>query len=110
MPRATGDRFTSQTMADCEFCPPDGRRFRTARQCSKCERPLCLVCRPAVPALAFLCPDCGGGQPENALLQPAAVIERLTVAGHTAPFWLTIAREQLVLAQDQDVEELIMPE
>lgn len=110
MPKATGDRFSSQTMADCVFCPPEGRRFRTARQCAECGRPLCLVCRPAVPAIAYLCPDCGGGHPENALHAPAVVIERLTGAGYTAPFWLTVARDQIRLSSDENAEELIVPE
>jgi hypothetical protein len=110
MAQVYGDRISSQNMADCEFCPPDGRRFRTMRQCAGCSKPLCLVCRPALPAVSFLCPDCGGGAVENALHAPHAVVERLTSAGQTVPYWLTVAIEQIGRAPKEDVEELIVPE
>lgn len=110
MPSVTGDRFSSQSMSDCEFCPADGRRFRTARQCAECGKPLCLVCRPVVSGVSFLCPTCGGGPRENSLLEPSLVIERISAAGHTTPFWLTIAHEQITLAVGTQAEELIVPE
>ncbi|MCC2669183.1 MAG: hypothetical protein K0Q72_1654 [Armatimonadetes bacterium] len=109
MPPPNADRFSSQNMSDCEFCPPDGRRFRTMRQCSGCSKALCLVCRPALPALAFLCPECGGGEVENALHAPAAVIERLQAAGHTVPYWLLVAAAQGGPAGNEIAEELIIP-
>jgi hypothetical protein len=97
-------------MSDCDFCPSDGRRFRTARQCSACNKALCLVCRPALPGTAFLCPDCGGGTPENALHQPQLVIDRLTASSITIPYWLTIAVEQMQSHPQETLEELIVPE
>jgi hypothetical protein len=110
MPTVSGDRFSSQNMADCEFCPPEGRRFRTARQCAKCSRYLCLVCRPYVPQRSVLCPDCGGGPCDNAFMAPAAAVERITAAGLTAPFWLTVLQERIGAAAAAEVEELIIPE
>ena len=107
MAQVYGDRFSSQSMADCEFCPPDGRRFRTMRQCSSCGKPLCLVCRPVVVSVPFLCPECGGGVAENALLAPQAVIERLTGAGQTVPYWLTVIVEQTAKAPKEGVDDLI---
>lgn len=93
------DRFTGQTLADCAFCPPDGRRFRTARSCAGCGRPLCLVCRPWIPVTAHQCPDCGGGPPEAALTQPEEAIERLIERGHTPPYWLVLfSRRQAAAA------------
>jgi hypothetical protein len=110
MPQVSGDRFSSQNMSDCAFCPADGRRFRTTRQCSACGKALCLVCRPALPGTAFVCPDCGGGEAEYALLRPQLVIERLTAAGVTVPFWLSVAVEQISTHPTESVEELIVPE
>jgi len=110
MPAVSGDRFSSQNMADCHFCPPDGRRFRTARQCTECRKALCLVCRPAHPKVPFLCPDCGGGAPENALKQPAACIDRITQAGHEAPYWLVVVKERLGVLPPAEAEQLIVPE
>jgi hypothetical protein len=110
MPRVSGDRFSSQNMSDCDFCPAEGRRFRTMRQCSGCGKYLCLVCRPQVPAAAVLCPECGGGACENALQQPGAAILRLTEAGHTAPFWLLMVEERLALVATKDPDEIIVPE
>lgn len=110
MPQVSGDRFTSQSMSDCDFCPSDGRRFRTARQCATCSKALCLVCRPALPGTAFLCPDCGGGIVENSLLHPQQVIERLTTTGVTVPYWLSVAVEQIQGHPQETIEELIVPE
>ena len=110
MPQVSGDRFSSQNMSDCEFCAPGGRRFRTTRQCSTCGKPLCLVCRPALPGTAFLCPDCGGGAVEDALHQPQQVIDRLTSSGVTVPFWLSVAVEQIRTHPQETIEELIVPE
>ena len=110
MPQVTGDRFSSQNMSDCEFCPPDGRRFRTTRQCTNCSRFLCLVCRPWVPKVPFLCPDCGGGPSEDAIHQPARAIERLEKAGQTAPYWLVVLRERTGTAKPEEAEALIVPE
>lgn len=110
MPQVSGDRFSSQSMSDCDFCPSDGRRFRTARQCATCGKALCLVCRPALPGTAFLCPDCGGGGVENALHQPQLVIDRLKASELTIPYWLSIAVEQMQSHPQETIEELIVPE
>jgi hypothetical protein len=112
MPATRGDHFTSQTMADCAFCPTSdsGRGFRTARQCAGCNRPLCVVCRPQVAQTAFLCPDCGGGPLDNALNDPAGCIARLQAAGHTIPYWLIVVQERLAAMPVPEVEELIVPE
>lgn len=110
MPRPPLDRFTSQSMSDCEFCSPEGRRFRTQRQCSVCSRHLCLVCRPWVPQAAYLCPDCGGGTREDALHEPGASIERLTAAGLNAPFWLLLMQDRLSASKAASVDEEIVPE
>jgi hypothetical protein len=110
MPPLRGDRFSSQSMSDCAFCPPDGRRYRTTRQCAGCSQPLCLVCRPDIPGVAYLCPDCGGGACENAIAEPAAVLARLTAAGQTPPYWLVLHHERLTAAQAPVAEELIVPE
>jgi len=110
MAQVSGDRFSSQNMSDCEFCPPDGRRFRTMRQCSACGKALCLVCRPALAGTAYVCPECGGGVAEDALHRPQQVIERLTASGVTVPFWLSIAVEQLRTHPTESIEELIVPE
>ena len=110
MPQVSGDRFSSQNMSDCQFCPPENRRFRTARQCSKCSRPLCLVCRPHVPQADYLCPECGGGAVEDAIHAPEAAIERISAAGHPVPYWLCILRERMAVAPARAVDELIVPE
>jgi hypothetical protein len=107
---AAGERFSSASMADCEFCPRDGRRFRTTRQCSSCGRFLCIVCRPQVPQIAVLCPDCGGGARDDALHQPEAAIQRISEAGYTVPFWLIVIQERLAKLPSKDPEELIVPE
>jgi len=104
------DRFSSQNMADCEFCPRDGRRFRTARQCAQCGKALCIVCRPQVPQIAFLCPECGGGPRDDALKDPGAVIRRLTDGGLTPPYWLVLLEERLAATPSRDAEEIIVPE
>src|SRR5262249_31354162 len=110
MPAVTGDRFSSQNLSDCAFCVPLGRQFRTQRQCSGCSRPLCLVCRPAVPGQPLLCPECGGGPPEAAIQNPTACIDRITAAGQAVPFWLEVLRERLALAGATAAEEMIVPE
>src|SRR5436853_489570 len=110
MPALSGDRFSSQNMSDCEFCSPDGRRFRTTRQCSKCSRFLCLACRPHVPQQPLLCPDCGGGPRDNVFAAPAAVIERIEKAGQTVPFWLVVLRERTAALPPEQAEELVIPE
>lgn len=110
MPSFTGDRFSSANMSDCEFCRPEGRRFRTTRQCAECRRYLCLVCRPQIPGAPFLCPHCGGGPCEDALHQPGSVIRRLAESGHTVPFWLTVIEERLARIPTHDPDELIVPE
>ena len=110
MPRVSGDRFSSQNLSDCAFCPPEGRRFRTARQCSGCSRALCLVCRPEIPGSAFLCPECGGGPREDTLHQPAATITRLREAGVTVPFWLVTLEARLAVTKDPDADEILVPE
>src|SRR5262245_13305579 len=109
MPTVTGDRFSSQNLGDCEFCPPDGRRFRTARRCQGCARYLCLACRPWIPNEPFRCPQCGGGEVENALNAPEAAIARIVGAGHAAPFWLLIHSQRLA-ASGRDAEEEVVPE
>ena len=96
-------------MADCVFCPPEGRRFRTQRQCSVCGKPLCLVCRPEVSGVPFLCPECGGGPAEDSLHRPLAVVERISAAGHTVPYWLTVLCERVTVAK-VDPDDLIVPE
>jgi hypothetical protein len=78
-------------MADCAFCPPDGRRFRTARRCSECGKPLCLFCRVELPGRPFRCPECDGLPRDDALRAPEAAIQRLGEAGMTPPFWLETA-------------------
>lgn len=103
------DRFSAQNMADCEFCPPDGRRFRTTRQCAGCGRFLCLICRPWVPQASHLCPDCDGAPAVRALTNPAAAMEQLQAAGHAIPFWLTMVHERTV-ARHVAVEDEIVPE
>lgn len=115
MPAVSGDRFSAQSFADCAFCPADRRRFRTARTCGQCGKPLCLVCRPAIPNQPFLCPECSGGAVEDTLHNPAATAERLAGAGIVVPTWLIILRDQAaVRAAKADVaaavEELIVPE
>ncbi|MFN3652064.1 MAG: hypothetical protein ACK47B_21010 [Armatimonadota bacterium] len=110
MPSSTGERFSSASMADCAFCPSDGRRFRTARQCAGCSRALCLNCRPEIPGKPYLCPDCGGGPREDALHVPAASITRLEAAGERVPYWLLVAREALASKGPVEAEELIIPE
>jgi hypothetical protein len=109
MPSPSGPHFTSGNLLDCEFCPPAGRRFRTIRQCSGCGKALCLVCRPEVPGTPFLCPDCGGEPPADAIRRPAAAVERIRAAGHTVPFWLTVLHERS-LTVTVETEELIVPE
>jgi hypothetical protein len=109
MPAPAGDRFSSQNMSDCEFCPPDGRRFRTQRQCVRCNRNLCIVCRPCVPGVEFLCPDCGGGPAEDTLHHPDKTIERLTSAGVTVPFWLCLLRDRMTVG-NLEADEVIVPE
>ena len=110
MPQVSGDRFSSQNMADCDFCSPEGRSFRTTRQCEGCTRPLCIVCRPAAPQAPYLCPECGGGPREDAIHRPEVSIARFQEAGQTVPFWLTVLRERMAAAQVRDAEELIVPE
>ena len=96
-------------MADCAFCPPDARRFRTARQCANCGTALCLVCRPAIPAIPFLCPNCGGGERENTLKDPARTIARLQAAGLTVPYWLEILQLRIT-AEKVKVDDELIPE
>jgi hypothetical protein len=112
MPAVRGAHFTSQSMADCAFCPTSegGRGFRTSRQCAGCNRPLCLVCRPQIAHVPYLCPDCGGGPLDNALRDPGACIERLKAAGHTVPYWLSVIHERLAAMPVPEAEELIVPE
>jgi hypothetical protein len=112
MPRVSGDRFSSQNLSDCAFCPPGGRQFRTPRQCAACARALCLVCRPEVPGTPFLCPECGGGPREDTLRQPERAIARIREAGHAVPFWLTALHEGMATPSElpTDAEELIVPE
>jgi hypothetical protein len=114
MPRVTGDRFSSQNMADCEFCHPgedgSGRRFRTTRQCAGCGKYLCLLCRPWVPQVEFLCPDCGGGPRDNAIHDPAAAVKRLQDSGHTAPYWLLVLHERAQVSSVEVLAEEIVPE
>ncbi len=110
MPAVSGDRFSSQNMSDCAFCPPEGRRFRTTRTCNECGRPLCLICRPAVPKAPFLCPECGGGPREDAIHQPGAAIERIRAAGNAAPYWLTVIERRLQATSPAVVETEIVPE
>ena len=109
MPAPAGDRFSSQNMSDCEFCPPGGRRFRTQRQCSGCGRYLCIVCRPCIPAVAFLCPDCGGGPAEDTLHHPDRTIERLKTEGVTVPFWLGLLHERMTTGKIE-ADEVMVPE
>jgi hypothetical protein len=110
MPAVTGDRFSSQNMSDCLFCPPEGRRFRTTRQCSACSRALCLVCRPEVPGQPYLCPPCGGGPVEDAIHQPGACIERIRAAELPVPFWLEVHQERLAAVPAAEAGDLIVPE
>ena len=110
MPAVTGDRFSSQNMHDCAFCPEEGRRFRTTRQCVECGSALCLVCRPEVPGQPFRCPNCGGGPPADALHRPEVCIQRLTAAGQTVPFWLEVLKERLALLPAAEADEIIVPE
>ncbi len=110
MPSVSGDRFSSSNMSDCSFCHPEGRRFRTQRQCSECGKPLCLVCRPEVPGTPFLCPECGGGPCDDAIHQPDAVVARIQGAGHPVPFWLTLISERLHQTSVETVEAEIVPE
>ena len=109
MPQVTGDRFTSANMADCTFCPPAGRRFRTGRICGNCSRPLCIVCRPWVPQQPYLCPECGGGPAQDALHAPGAAIRRLEDAGLTVPYWLRVLDERTV-RKNEDPDEIVVPE
>src|SRR5579862_3964635 len=109
MPQFTGDRFSSQSMADCAFCAADGRRYRTTRQCAGCGKPLCLVCRPWVPQVRFLCPECGGGPLANAVEAPQAAIDDLVIAGFTPPYWLLVLQEQSA-RRKETAEELVVPE
>jgi hypothetical protein len=110
MPAVTGDRFSSQTMSDCQFCPAQGRGFRTTRQCAGCARYLCIVCRPNVPQVPFLCPECGGGPREDAIHAPGASLERIQAAGQVAPYWLVLLQERVGVAPAGDVEALLVPE
>lgn len=115
MPAVSGDRFSAQSFADCVFCPAGRRGFRTARSCGQCGKPLCLVCRPAIPNQPFLCPECNGGAVEDTLHNPAATADRLTSAGITTPTWLIVLRDQAAARAAQAsvavaVEELIVPE
>ena len=111
MPQVTGDRFSSSSMSDCVFCLPEGRRFRTQRQCRDCGKALCLVCRPEVPGVPFLCPDCGGGPREDAIHAPGATITRIQSAGHKVPYWLLVLQERLEIVTDvEKLEEEIVPE
>ena len=109
MPRVTGDRFSSQNLADCSFCPDEGRRFRTVHRCEGCARHLCLACRPWIPDAPFRCPDCGGGGVEMALAAPQAALDRITAAGRAAPFWLLVHNERLA-ASGRGAEEEVVPE
>lgn len=93
-----GDRFTTQILIDCEFCPTDGRQFRTHRHCSGCGKALCLSCRPEVRGRPTLCPDCGGGAPEAALEQPEAAVNRILNEGLKPPYWLLALRERKTVA------------
>jgi len=94
MPQPGGDRFSNFNMADCAFCPPERRGFRTGRVCEGCGRPLCVVCRPWSPGQAFRCAECGGGALEDALGAPDDCIRRREEAGQPVPFWLTVLRER----------------
>jgi hypothetical protein len=109
MPQASGARFSGQSFTDCAFCPPGRRRFRTARQCDRCARPLCLVCRPMLPAHPYLCPECGGGPIEDTLHDPASAVARISAQGVTPPAWLLLLRDQAA-ARHTDPEELVVPE
>ncbi len=106
---APSDRFSGQNMADCGFCPPTGRRFRTQRQCGGCSQPLCLVCRPEVPGQPFRCPDCGGGSVEDALHMPSEAIARIQGTGAPVPFWLTLLQERMQTAA-ASVDDAVIPE
>jgi hypothetical protein len=115
MPAPSGDRFSAQSFSDCAFCPPGRRGFRTARTCNECGKPLCLVCRPAIPNHPFLCPECSGGAVEDTLHNPGATADRLASAGITTPTWLIVLREQAAARAASGtvaaaVEELIVPE
>jgi len=110
MPQSTGDRFSSQNMSDCGFCPAEGRRFRTTRQCNQCGRPLCLSCRPEVPEVSYLCPECGGGPSEDAIHHPEQAIGKIQAGGRAAPYWLLVLHERLAAAPVPDADELIAPE
>ena len=110
MPAVTGDRFSSQNMADCPFCPAGGRQFRTGRQCAECGKPLCLICRPEVPKQPFLCPDCGGGPVEDAIHAPGPAIERIRTAGQPIPYWLTLLQQRIQVTSPEAVENEIVPE
>lgn len=102
---APSDRFSSQNMMDCGFCSvrDDTRRFRTQRQCSGCGKPLCLVCRAHVPRAPFLCPDCGGGPPDDALRNPGGVRQRLEAAGFSPPYWLLVVEERIELVTEDEL-------
>ncbi len=93
------ERFSGQNLADCPFCPPGGRQFRTARLCSGCGQPLCLSCRPDIPGVPSRCPDCGGGGAEEALREPGRALERLAAAGLNPPLWLTLLRDRAGTAE-----------
>lgn len=109
MPPSAGDRFSSHTMADCPWCPSDGRQFRTARTCARCAAPLCLSCRPAATG-EVLCPACGGGDAERAVEAPDAVISRLEAAGAAVPFWLIVLARRRAVAPRPEVEVDLIPE
>lgn len=107
MAPSSGERFGSQNLADCAFCPAGGRRFRTARSCARCDRPLCLACRPLGGPDGVLCPDCGGGRLEHALEDPRGAHLRLTQAGGEPPLWLTVMVARLEKGDPASPEELI---
>lgn len=110
MPAVTGDRFSSQNMANCHFCPAGGRQFRTGRVCAECGKALCLICRPEVPRQPFLCPDCGGGPVEDAIHTPGRAIERIRASGQPVPYWLTLIQERIQVSSPEVVENEIVPE
>jgi hypothetical protein len=63
-----------------------------------------------VPGQPFLCPDCGGGPPGDAIRRPADCIERIQAAGHSVPFWLEVLRARLEIPGAPPAEEIIVPE